>query len=80
MYVENEIHFVLECSLYNDLRNTFGNATHVDQKYAHMTKEDMFKYLMSSSDHDTLGNLCKFIYKCFRKREETLRLLPFVPN
>ena len=74
MYVENEIHFVLECSLYNDLRNTFINATLVNQKYAHMTKEDMFKYLMSSSDHDILENLCKFIYKCFRKREDAYKL------
>ena len=57
MHVENEIHLVLECSLYNDLRNTFVNATHVDQKYLHITKEDMFKYLLSSSDHDILENL-----------------------
>ena len=74
MYVENEVHFVLECSLYKDLRNAFANATHIDKKYAHLTKENLFKYLMSSSNYDILEKLGKFVHACFKKREEACKL------
>jgi len=71
--IENEMHFVLECSLYNDMRNSLVNVKRVKEKYTNITKVDMFKYLMSSTNYDILEELCKFVYSCFKRRDEACR-------
>ena len=72
-YIENEMHFVLECSLYNDMRNSIVNVKRVKEKYTHLTKVDLFKYLMTSTNYDVLEELCKFVYSCFKRRGEACR-------
>ena len=72
--IENEVHFVLECELYSDIRNSFINALNFDTRAKQLVKDELFVYIMKSSDNIVLQKLCEFIYTCFKKRKETCKL------
>jgi hypothetical protein len=60
--LEDELHFLLICPLYNDVRDEFiPNLTHPN--FACMIK------LLNSKSSVTILNLCKYIYYSFNKRQ-----------
>ncbi|KAL4224701.1 hypothetical protein ACF0H5_015396 [Mactra antiquata] len=61
--LEDEYHFVLECSLFNDLRNMYI------QRY-YRVRPSMYKLieLFKSDNPATMRNLSTFIYKAFEYR------------
>ena len=61
--IENEFHFVLECPLYSELRDTYI-------KPYFFKRPNMFKFisLINSSSETILRNLALFIYKAFQLR------------
>ena len=67
--VENEIHFLLSCSLYNEERQVFLKEIYKTfPNTALLTEFDFFVWIMSQEDEMTtkrLGNFCK---KSFHKR------------
>ena len=71
--VEDEIHFLLTCSLFNDERRIFLQKVYrTSPTTASLNKLNMFLWLMSQEDYYTtklLGNYCK---KSFEKRANFL--------
>ena len=65
--LEDEYHFVLVCSLYQDLRKLYIN------KY-YWKRPNMYKFieLMSNENVTTLKNLSVYVYKAFKIRNDTL--------
>jgi hypothetical protein len=74
--IENESHFVIECSIYNSereilynaIKNIEGNLNNLDNTYS-------FKKLFMSKNEYTLFVLAKFLYKCLTKRHQLMSLL-----
>ena len=65
--LEDEFHFVLECSSYNELRKTYIS------KYF-WKRPNMFKFieLINSSNTRCIRRLCTFIFQAFKVRTELL--------
>ena len=67
--VEDEVHFMFDCSLYNDLREEFFNTVIVtNPNFIYESFEEQLKILFS--DHHR--KLAKFIKKSYLKRKATL--------
>ena len=49
--IENEVHFILECSLYNDMRNSFISAINVDTRCKELTNDNLFVHIMTTTDN-----------------------------
>ena len=64
--VENEIHFITECSLYNDLRDNYiANLINVCD-----SQEQKFIFLFTSKKDELLKCLAKYIEQAFEVRKE----------
>ena len=66
---ENEIHFLLSCQKYEDLRESFFRA--VSSNYSHFTNLSIVKqfvWLCSYKDTNIIRMLAKYIYDCFERR------------
>ena len=63
--LEDEFHFVLECSLYKDLRKTY-----IKRYYWLRPNMPRFIELISSENFRTIKNLSIFIDKAFKMRED----------
>ena len=65
---EDEFHFVMRCSLYDDIRNvllsTFGDMFNLDT----LSEQDIFNLLMSANNFDSVFAVFKFISSAFEKR------------
>ena len=61
--IEDEYHFLLECSTYSDLRKEYLP----EESFAH---PNLYKFvkLMRSNDSEEILNLCNFLYKAFKRR------------
>ena len=63
--LEDEFHFVLECSLYKDLRKTY-----IKRYYWLRPNMPKFIELISSENCRTIKNLSIYIDKAFKMRED----------
>ena len=69
--IENEIHFLSECPLYEDERNTLfhscrRNCTNFDLL---TTNEQIFCFVMTNENPLVIRNLAKFIFQAFKVRQ-----------
>ena len=63
--LEDEFHFIIECPLYNDLRNIY-----IKRYYWQRANMPKFIQLLSSENIRVIKNLAIFIEKAFKKREQ----------
>ena len=60
---EDEIHFMLCCSTYDDLRSKL-----IAPKYVRNPSSFRLFVLLCRKDQTTLNNLCIFVYKALKRR------------
>lgn len=65
--LEDEYHFLLECSSYDELRHILIKPYYFRRKNMQKAVE-----LLQTTNKNTLRNLAVYIFKCFIKRNETL--------
>ncbi|KAL4233737.1 hypothetical protein ACF0H5_008417 [Mactra antiquata] len=65
--LEDEFHFILECSIYTDYRKQ-----HISKYYWQRPNIPKFVELMSSENKKTIINLSYYVYKSFKRRDELL--------
>ena len=69
--IENEFHLLYHCPFYDDLRNEFydkiSHPCQVNFSNLNLTSE-----LFRSDDKDIIQYLSKYIYKCFKRRQDKL--------
>lgn len=69
--VENEVHFLFECSIYSVIREEFIKFIQLKiPNFNILTSEDKFIYIMSCEDIDIIKETGLFIFNCFKMREE----------
>ena len=66
--LEDELHFVLICPLYSDIRKLY-----IDPAYTNNPSEHSFFTLMSSRSSFTIKNLAMFLYYSFEKRNDYIK-------
>ncbi len=71
--IEDEVHFLLHCPKYTDLRKGFVEQTirchdRFNELYMSNKNEDLFVALMKSRDSDTIVKLANYVYLCFKRR------------
>ena len=72
--IEDEFHFVIECTLFDDNRSElFKKIANINQSFLNMNSRTKFIYLLSSNDSGVLTNLGKFIYASFLTRETKMK-------
>ena len=64
---ENEVHFMFCCPFYKELREKF-----IASKFYEYPSALRLSILMSSTNHDTVRNVCVYLYKAFKQREIAL--------
>ena len=68
--VEDEIHFICECSLYNAERiRLFEYVNHKIPNFVSLNSHDKFIWLMTCENSDILSRFAEFVYKCFSLRD-----------
>ena len=73
--IENEIHFLSQCSLYQAERNKFYDQIyHIDNNFMLLDDNDKAKWLLSQEDKNILFALGSFIHYCFEKRNKNVNL------
>ena len=66
--VEDERHFLFECSFYEDIRNTFFHTVeNLHSEFNTLNYENRFKLLMSI---DVVKLTANFVYKIYKKRRD----------
>ena len=56
--IENEFHFVMECTQLHNLRkHLFESLTEIVPAFANMNTDDKFRFIMISYDYDGIGNM-----------------------
>ena len=75
--VEDEIHFLLICPLYNNLREPLLKlASTFNRSFAFLTTINKFTYIMSNENTSMINVLANYIYKSMTLRQNML-LQPF---
>jgi hypothetical protein len=69
--VENEYHFVMNCSMYTNLRDIFFIDLENTINTYSMTDIDKFNLLMSSHDYNVNNMFSKFVHAAFEIRNQT---------
>ena len=64
---ENEVHFVLCCPLYKNVREQF-----IKENFYRTPNLFRLRILLSSNHEKTIGDLCRFIYVAFKIRDTYL--------
>ena len=68
--VENEFHFLLNCSLYHDEReNLFNRINLLNTNFRFLNLNDKGLWLLTQEDLNILEHLASFIENCFSKRK-----------
>ena len=62
--VEDELHFLLICPLYGDLREKY-----IDHNYTRLPNQYSFYNIMSSNQENVIRNLAMFKYYSFSRRK-----------
>ena len=73
--LEDEFHFILECHLYQDLRNEY-----IKKYIWNRPNIPKFNELLQSENKKTIKNLSVYIYKSFKKRNEFYTKRYFSPQ
>jgi hypothetical protein len=69
---EDEIHFIMRCDLYKDMRtNLFASVGHKYHHFHTYTEADKFIWLMSNVDKSISNLLAKYVSDCFQQRKVT---------
>ena len=71
--VENEEHFLLDCTLYAEERYELQQAlSHICPKFGNLAKSELFSLILSMNNGDTelVKPILKFVSDCFDKRSE----------
>ena len=69
--IENEIHFVLECTInQNERLELFDKIRTIDSCYIDLPPENKFVYLMNSENVRIMKWFAKFVYSSFDKRSK----------
>ena len=72
--VEDEFHFLLNCSLYNDEReNLFNKINCLNNNFKLLSITDRGLWLLTPEDLNILEHLASFIENCFSKRRNALK-------
>lgn len=72
--IEDECHFLTECPLYKEERNSFFHYVSIlNKNFILLTKKDKFIWLMSNEDKIITTKLSEFLINAFKKRQNTLR-------
>ena len=68
--IEDEIHFVLTCKLFETERELFHKKLYEFVLFdENLSVNDLFTTLMSNTDYDICELFTKFIYECYEKRK-----------
>ena len=70
--VENEIHFITQCTAYTDRHELFRMIINEVPNFEILNVEEQFKYLMSQESKLLNQTLTSYIYKWFKKRNELI--------
>ena len=72
--VEDEVHFVSECQLYDEFRDELlSKCYQLERNVSHIsTTEDLFAYLFTSRNPAISLYVGQFLIKCAKKRKEVL--------
>ena len=69
--IEDEIHFLLHCSCYTVIRKAlFDKLSLHPETY---TDKQLLVNLLTTTDKNTLHDLGKYIYTCFRMRQDYIK-------
>ena len=69
---EDEFHFLMICTKYNDKRTTFLEEIFKENKNAKsLSMKEMFIWLLSNVDNKICNKIVKFVNKIFDIREST---------
>ena len=69
--VEDEIHFLLSCGIYTEIRKKFLNfVIDKSQNVKLLDKANLFNWLMITEDTQILSELRKFVHSCFKVRSK----------
>ena len=66
--LEDEIHFLTSCSMFEEERKTLFSKLGISNMVASVSQIDLFCYLMNITDRCHLKLLANFVHKCFLKR------------
>ena len=66
--VEDEFHFVMKCSFYNDLRVRLLDNFRSIYDFDSLSDRDIFILIMSVQDYDTIHQVIQFVNSSFDKR------------
>ena len=64
-FIEDELHFLLFCPLYTDLRESY-----INKRFLNIPNERSFLNIMSCTNETVVRNLAMFLYYAFQKRDE----------
>ena len=74
--IEDEIHFLTNCKIYEYNRKLFFDAvSYKFPNFAHLSSEHKFIFLLSCEDPQITTHLGNFIHNAFQEREDFLRKL-----
>ena len=69
--IEDELHFLMNCNYYKDIRQKYLHAIFVDSL---LTRWEQFLYLMQTADCDIIRNVSCFLNEAFEKRNATIAI------
>ena len=73
--IEDEVHFLIQCELYADLRQELlTKISGVCDNFKRQRPEDQFYSLMTSENSLIVSWLAKYVYDCMSKRKQFLTL------
>ena len=73
IYIENEIHFIAECSQYSELREDLYRCISVENHhFMGVSSQDKFNYMMTASNVNVVKSVMQFIYLALTKRKQLL--------
>jgi hypothetical protein len=67
--IEDEYHFIMECSLYNRHRTKLFSDLRDMLCMDSMSEDDIFTFIMCAEDYDILNLIIPFVNTCFDTRE-----------
>ena len=72
--VESELHFIVECNKYSELRDDLYKGISIENSnFMNVCSENKFKYLMTTNDITIVKKVMEFIYLALLKRKQLLR-------
>lgn len=71
--VEDEVHFLLKCPLFDKERKQFLNKIYTKNKNVqHLFENNLFNWLMICEDSAVFNELAEFVFKCTEIRQKAL--------